>query len=159
MCNELGRDRTPPIVRSTTSIRSARLETFLCTIYVPLATGCDRHIAFAWKPLRRTDIAVASRSVASREPCREGEPVSVHRLRHPARARHNGTSPRRAASHGARAAAARAPCAMVSASRACFGRYGYGRAIGQCRNADARDRAGAGAGGGGRGAGAGAGVA
>jgi hypothetical protein len=49
--------------------------------YVPLATGCDRHIAFAWKPLRRTDIAVASRSVASREPCREGEPVSVHRLR------------------------------------------------------------------------------
>ena len=30
---------------------------------------------------RRTDIAVASRSVASREPCREGEPVSVHRLR------------------------------------------------------------------------------
>ena len=46
---------------------------------------------------RRTDIAVASRSVAPREPCREGEPVSVHRLRHPARARHIVAAPRRVA--------------------------------------------------------------
>lgn len=94
---ELGRDRTPPIVRSTTSIRSARLETFLCTIYVPLATGCDRHIAFAWKPLRRTDIAVASRSVASREPCREGEPVSVPCTGCGTRHVHGTTARRRAA--------------------------------------------------------------